>query len=71
MKNFKNIFLATLVVLAVIVVLQNTEAVETRVLFVTITMPRALLLLTTLLVGVASGLVLGTRIGARNAKDAA
>ena len=44
-------------VLVVIVLLQNTQAVETRLLFVTVTMPRALLLLLTLVVGIVVGLV--------------
>lgn len=46
-----------LAVLVVIMVLQNTEAVETQVLFVTVTMPRAVLLLTTALIGFALGIL--------------
>jgi len=41
--------------LVLIVVLQNTQAVETKILFLTLTMPRAALLLGTLLVGFALG----------------
>ncbi len=51
--------------LAIIVVLQNTQAVETRVLFTTITMPRALLLALALLLGFAAGYVLAHRRGTR------
>ncbi|MFC1762409.1 LapA family protein [Planctomycetota bacterium] len=40
-----------------IVIMQNTQSVDTRLLFVTLRMPRALLLITTLLVGFISGLV--------------
>ena len=46
-----------LAVLVVIVVLQNTEAVETQLLFATVTMPRAVLLLTTALIGFALGIL--------------
>lgn len=41
-----------------IVALQNTEAVETHILFATVTMPRAVLLLTTLVIGFASGILM-------------
>lgn len=63
MKSPKHIFLAVLVALVLIVVLQNTAVVDTRVLFVTISMPRALLLSTTLLIGVLVGWLLGKRRG--------
>lgn len=62
MKSLKNIIAAVLILLTIIVVLQNTESVETSLLFATVSMPRALLLLITLLVGVVVGLVLGTRM---------
>ena len=44
-------------ILVIIVVLQNTEAVETRLLFVTLAMPRAVLLFTTTLIGFALGIL--------------
>jgi len=47
-----------LIILVLIVVFQNTQAVETRFLFVTFTMPRAALLAITFLVGVAAGILL-------------
>jgi uncharacterized integral membrane protein len=47
-------------ILVIVIVLQNTQAVETKLLFVTITMPRAVLLLVTLLVGFALGLITAT-----------
>ena len=47
-------------VLVVIVVLQNTQTVETKLLFVTISMPRAVLLFVTLLIGFALGLITST-----------
>tara|TARA_Y100000815_G_C13120764_1_gene416761 strand:+ start:137 stop:358 length:222 start_codon:yes stop_codon:yes gene_type:complete len=42
-------------VLALIIVLQNTDPVETRVLFTTVTMSGALLLLCTLAIGFITG----------------
>jgi uncharacterized integral membrane protein len=47
-----------LIVLMLIVVLQNTEQVETKLLFITITMPRAALLALTLLIGMAVGMLI-------------
>ena len=58
MGKIRNIIIALLVVLAIIVILQNTQAVETKLLFVTVTMPRALLLMVTFLVGLAVGFIL-------------
>lgn len=57
-----------LAILVVIVVLQNTQTVETRLLFVTITMPRAVLLFVTLLVGFALGLITATWLGRKPPK---
>lgn len=48
------------VVLLIIVILQNTEDVDTRILFVTISMPRALLIFISALIGAAVGMVAGT-----------
>jgi uncharacterized integral membrane protein len=44
-------------VLAIIVAAQNTQAVETRLLFVTVIMPRAVLPFMTLLVGFVLGVL--------------
>lgn len=62
MKSAKNLVVAILLILTVIVVLQNTEAVETKLLFMTLSMPRALLLIITLIAGVVIGLVFGTKL---------
>lgn len=48
------------VVLLIIVILQNTEDVDTRILFVTISMPRALLIFISALIGAAVGMVAGS-----------
>jgi len=57
MKKFKLIVAAIAVVLVVIVILQNTASVDTRILFMTVSMPRALLLFVAMAVGFAGGLV--------------
>ena len=57
MKKLRLIMTLVLAVLVIIVVLQNTEAVETQLLFATVTMPRAVLLLTTALIGFALGIL--------------
>jgi uncharacterized integral membrane protein len=57
MKKLRMIAACVLAVLVAIVVLQNTEAVETHLLFATVTLPRAVLLLTTALVGFALGVL--------------
>ncbi len=69
MKNAKSFLVATLLVLVIVVVLQNTEAVETKLLFVTVSMPRALLLLITLGVGVVAGLIFGSRMTSSSKKE--
>ena len=58
MKKMKLIGALTAVLLIVIVILQNTQSVETRFLFVTITMPNAVLIGVTLLIGIAAGILL-------------
>jgi putative membrane protein len=57
MQRFKLISTAILVLLGVIIILQNTEAVETRILFFSITMPRAILLMGTVCIGFALGIL--------------
>ena len=57
MKKFAIIVMAVIGLLALIVVLQNTEAVNTKILFLTVTMPGAALLFGTLLIGFALGVV--------------
>jgi len=48
-------FAGTLVLLGLIIVLQNTDSVDTKILFITVSMPRALLLFLTLVIGFAGG----------------
>jgi uncharacterized integral membrane protein len=47
-----------LAVLAIIWILQNEGSVQTKFLFVTVTMPQPALLAITMLVGVAAGILL-------------
>lgn len=51
------IAVGVIAILAVILVLQNTDSVETRILFASVTMPRAVLLSITFLLGVVVGLL--------------
>ena len=57
MNRFKMISIAVLTLLGVIIILQNTAQVETRILFLTISMPRAILLMGTTLIGFALGIL--------------
>ena len=57
MKKMKLVGMLTAVVLSVIVILQNTQPVETRFMFIKITMPNAILLGLTLLIGIAIGIL--------------
>ena len=62
MTKFKVVSMAVLGLLVLIIVLQNTEAVETKLLFASVTMPRAVLLFGTLLTGFALGVLTAGRI---------
>lgn len=62
-------FTVALAILIGIVIFQNTEPVETRILFMKITMPRAGLLAVTLLIGVVLGFLLKLGWSARRAKN--
>ena len=55
-------------VLLIIVILQNTEDVDTRILFVTISMPRALLIFISALIGAAVGMVAGMILNKKKAE---
>lgn len=57
MSTFKIVLVAVLAVLVVIVVLQNTQPVETKLLFVTISMPNAAMLFLTFAAGVVVGML--------------
>jgi uncharacterized integral membrane protein len=66
MKNkLKLVGIACLVVIVVIVVFQNTQIVETKLLFFTVTMPNAALLFGTLIIGFATGVLTAGHIVSR------
>ena len=57
-----------LLVLMLIVILQNSESVETKFLFATVTMPRAALLALTLLIGHGTGILMALHLIKRQSK---
>lgn len=57
MKKAKIILIIVILLLALIVSLQNTQAVETKFLLMTVTMPRVLLLLLTFTLGFVGGMI--------------
>jgi putative membrane protein len=57
MQKVKLVILLVLAALAIVLVLQNTQSVDTRLFFVTVTMPRAALLMLTLLMGFICGIL--------------
>ena len=59
MSSVKAVVIVILAILCLIVVLQNTEQVESRLLFTTVKMPRAVLLFGTTLVGFVLGVLAG------------
>ena len=62
MRRAKIWLTVIITVLIAIVVAQNTENVETDILFVKVSLPRALLLFLAVVVGFVIGLVVGGRI---------
>jgi uncharacterized integral membrane protein len=61
--KLKLVALLVLAVLAIVLILQNTQAVATRLLFVTVSMPLAALLALTLLIGFAGGVLVALKVG--------
>jgi len=68
MKNLKMVVLIVVSLLVLIIVLQNTQSVETKLLFVTITMPRAFLLFLTFLFGFIIGIITTASISGKSQK---
>ena len=69
MKKAKIIIIAVVSTLVLIVILQNTESVETRFLFAKMIMPRAFLLMLTFLFGFVAGLLVTLRFEGKIGKD--
>jgi putative membrane protein len=65
MNKLKIVGIAVMVLIVVIMVLQNTQAVETKLLFLTVTMPNAALLFGTLIIGFAIGVLTAGHIVSR------
>jgi uncharacterized integral membrane protein len=57
MKYAKHIVLALALLVLLIIAIQNREQVETRILFVSFTMPRALLLILMMFLGYVGGAI--------------
>ena len=57
MNKLKFVAIAVIALVVVVVVLQNTQDVETKLLFTTVTMPNAALLFGTLVIGFAIGVL--------------
>jgi len=69
MKKAKIITIVVILLLALIVFLQNTQAVETKFLFLTVTMPRVLLLFVTFVLGFVGGLITASYVLRKPAKS--
>ncbi|MEJ2130137.1 MAG: hypothetical protein P8Y95_00565 [Gammaproteobacteria bacterium] len=61
-NRLKLITAGILALLVAIVILQNTDLVETRILFITLVMPRAALLLLTTVIGFVLGVLFSLRL---------
>ena len=70
MKKTKNIITLVISLLILIIVLQNTQSVETELLFMKVTMPRALLLFIILLVGFVVGIVTTSNFMTKSSESA-
>ena len=68
MTKAKLISALTLILIALILILQNTEPVDTKILFLTITMSRAALLAITMLIGVITGILLSLHFTAKRTR---
>ena len=69
MQHTKLIVTLILSALVLIVVLQNTEPVVTKILFISITMPRAVLLFGTTMIGFALGVMISFMMMKRRLDD--
>lgn len=65
MSRIKLISVGIAALLTVIVVLQNTETVETKLLFFSLSMPRAALLFGAMAIGFTTGVLVANRLASR------
>lgn len=68
LKQIKLVAVSILALLTLIAVLQNTGAVETKVLFFSGSMPLAALIFVALAVGFSTGVLVANRLTARRTK---
>ena len=68
MAKAKLIAAFVLVAVALVVVLQNTQPVETKFLFLAVIMPRAALLAITMLIGIAVGILIALGLSGKKPK---
>jgi uncharacterized integral membrane protein len=61
MNNTKSIVMAIMALLVLVVVIQNTTTVETKILFFSLTAPLAVMLFSVLLIGFVLGVLAGMR----------
>ncbi len=57
MKPIKAVIIVVLILLVFVAIMQNTQVVETKLLLLTFSMPKALLIIITLLIGFVLGAV--------------
>ena len=57
LRKIRLVGMVCILVLAIVWILQNREPVQTRFLFVSVTMPQSALLAITLLAGIATGML--------------
>lgn len=69
MKRMKLIGALTAVVVSLFVILQNTQSVDIRFLFIKVTMPNAILLGITLLIGIAIGMLIALSMSGKHARS--
>ncbi len=69
MHRLRLLFIALAVLLVIVLVLQNTESVETRMLFMKVSVPRAVLLASTYLIGLVSGILIAVRLSASKERE--
>jgi uncharacterized integral membrane protein len=65
MMKAKLILALAMVALCLVLIFQNMQQVETKILFITVTMPRAGLLAITMLIGVAVGILIALWLARR------
>jgi uncharacterized integral membrane protein len=62
MRKVKLVAIIVVLVLTIVIFLQNTEPVQARLLFLEVQMSRALLLMLTFALGLATGILVATNV---------